>query len=339
MPHRPKVLSDRPPVLTVEDPRGDVLADVLGGARLRNVLYRRLDCRAPWGIRLPQREHAMFYLLARGAARLEVDGEAPLALSTGHVVFLPNGTPHTLRDSAATVPAHVDRGACGGDARPHRLGGDGAASSIVAGFFDLGMGRHTALLGTLPRVVTLSAKDGAAGPWVSATVALIVAESASPGPASTLVMQRLADVLFVQALRSLLSHADCAKIPLAALSDPHVGRALGVMHATIADPWTVESLAAEVGLSRSGFAARFAALVGEPPLQYLTRWRMARAAELLRDTNESMAEIATTVGYDSVPSFNKAYKRWQGVSPGAFRRGVRAGGSADRDGAILGTVR
>jgi AraC-like DNA-binding protein len=336
---RPKGLPDRPPALTVEDPRGDVLADVLAGARLSNVLYRRVDCRAPWGIRQPQREHAMFYLLARGAARLDVDGEAPVALSTGDVVFLPNGTPHTLRDSAETVPVHVCGEAGGGDGRPRHLGDDGAASSFVAGFFDLGMGRHTALLGTLPRVVALSAKDGAAGPWVAATVALIVAESAAPGPAGTLVMQRLADVLFVQALRSLLSHGDCAKVPLSALSDPHVGRALGVMHAKVADPWTVESLATEVGLSRSGFAARFAALVGEPPLQYLTRWRMARAAELLRDTNESMAEIATTVGYDSVPSFNKAYKRWQGTSPGAFRRRARAGGSADRDGAILDTVR
>jgi AraC-like DNA-binding protein len=306
---------------------------------MRNVLYKRLDCRAPWGLRVPRREHAFFYLLARGAARLDVEGEAPVALSTGDAVFLPNGTPHTIRDSATTEPALVRGGARKGDGRPCRLGGDGAASSIVTGFFDLGVGRDTALLGTLPRVVTLSAKDGAAGPWVSATVALIVAESASPGPASTLVMQRLADVLFVQALRSLSSHADCAKSPLAALSDLHVGRALGVMHAKVAEPWTVESLAAQAGLSRSGVAARFAALVGEPPLQYLTRWRMARAAELLRDTNESMADIAATVGYDSVPSFSKAYKRWQGVSPGAFRRGARAGGSADRDGAILGVVR
>ncbi|MFT3767088.1 MAG: AraC family transcriptional regulator [Minicystis sp.] len=318
----------------MEDPRGDVLADVLGAARLTNVLYKRLDCRAPWGIRVPHREHAMFYLVARGTARLEVDGEAPIALSEGDVVFLPNGTPHTFRDSAATVPAHVCSEPHEGT-RPRRLGGDGAASSIVAGFFDLGVGRHTALLGTLPCVVTLSAKDSAAGPWVSATVALIVAESASPGPASVLVLQRLADVLFVQALRSLSSHGDCAahadraRSPLAALQDPHVGRALGAMHAKVAEPWTVESLAAKVGLSRSGFAARFAALVGEPPLQYLTRWRMARAAELLRDTNESMAEIAARVGYESVPSFSKAYKKWQGVSPGAFRRALHATAEAE----------
>jgi AraC-like DNA-binding protein len=99
-----------------------------------------------------------------------------------------------------------------------------------------------------------------------------------------------------------------------------VSKALGILHARVAEPWTVASLAAKVGLSRSGFAARFTALVGEPPLQYLARWRMARAAELLRDTNESIVEIAERVGYESVPSFGKAFKRWQGESPGAFRR-------------------
>src|SRR4051794_19680837 len=96
----PNLLSSRPTTLSLEDPRGDVLADVLGAARLRNVLYKRLDCRAPWGIRMPFRDRAVFYLLARGAGRLEVDGEEPVALSAGDVVFIPNGTPHTLRDSA-----------------------------------------------------------------------------------------------------------------------------------------------------------------------------------------------------------------------------------------------
>ena len=96
------------------------------------------------------------------------------------------------------------------------------------------------------------------------------------------------------------------------------------MHARVGEPWTVAKLAARVGLSRSGFALRFTELVGEPPLQYLARWRMARAAELLRDTHEGMGEIAAKVGYESVPSFSKAYKRWQGTSPGAFRRTQRA---------------
>ena len=97
--------------------------------------------------------------------------------------------------------------------------------------------------------------------------------------------------------------------------------ALALMHAQVAHPWTVAELAARVGLSRSGFSARFTELVGEPPLQYLARWRAARAAELLRGTSEPVSTIAERVGYESTPSFNKAFKRWQGTSPGAYRRG------------------
>jgi AraC-like DNA-binding protein len=92
------------------------------------------------------------------------------------------------------------------------------------------------------------------------------------------------------------------------------------MHAAVDTPWTVAGLAAKVGLSRSGFAARFNETVGEPPLQYLAKWRVARAAELLRNTDQAVAEIAGHVGYESVPSFSKAFKRWQGTSPGIFRR-------------------
>jgi AraC-like DNA-binding protein len=321
MPRGPRNVSHRPATLDLEDPRGDVLADVLGAAHVRNVLYKRLDCRAPWGIRMPYRDRAVFYLLARGAARLEVEGEAPAALSAGDVAFIPNGTPHTLRDSAETTPVAVCAGARPG---PRRLGGAGAPSSIVAGFFELGAGRHTALLSGLPRVITLSGADAARGSWTSATVQLIVAESASPGPASALVLHRLADVLFIQALRSIAFSPGCPVRGLSALSDPHVSRALGLLHARVAEPWTVARLAAKVGLSRSGFAARFMKRVGEPPLQYLARWRMVRAAELLRDTDEGLVAIAARVGYESVPSFSKAFKRWQGESPGAQRRKARA---------------
>jgi len=156
--------------------------------------------------------------------------------------------------------------------------------------------------------------------WVAATVQLIVAESAVPGPASAIVLQRLADVLFVQALRSMSMHVEGKPSRLAALSDRPIHEALGLMHTRVGNPWTVAVLAAKVGLSRSGFAARFTDLVGEPPLQYLVRWRIARAAELLRDTEDSLARIAARVGYQGVPSFSKAFKRWRGVSPGVFRR-------------------
>ena len=323
MPRNPKAVSDRPATLDVEDPRGDVLSDVLGAARLKLTLYNRMECRAPWGLAVVSHDRAAFYLVARGTALLEIEGAEPVVLSAGDVAFLPNGTPHTLRDSVKTKPQTVCEGHRRGSTSPCKFGGDGALTVITSGFFELGVGRQTVLFETLPPIITLSAADGAAGPWVAATVQLLVAESAAPGPASTLVLQRLADVLFIQALRSVASHQRCRRKGIAALQDPQVGEALSLLHGKVDEPWTVASLATKVGLSRSGLAARFTELVGEPPLQYLARWRMARAAELLQSTDESLVEIAAKVGYESLPSFSKAYKRWQGVSPAASRKRQR----------------
>jgi AraC-like DNA-binding protein len=306
----------------VENPRGDVLADVLGASLLGNALYKRLECGAPWGMRVPRAERALFYLVLRGSARFEVEGQPALELSAGDAVFVPNGAAHVLRDAPDTRPEPV----CDGPHPPHgdhtamhRLGGGGAPTSLVAGFFQF-TGRRPVLLESMPQVVLLTATDPLQNRWIAATVQLIIAESAAPGPASALVLQRLADVLFVQTLRTLASQHECKHKGLGALSDPAIHEALAILHRRVAHPWTVEALARSVGLSRSSFAARFTSLVGDPPLQYLARWRIARAAERLRDTADRINEIATAVGYESVPSFNKAFRKWQGESPTAFRK-------------------
>jgi AraC-like DNA-binding protein len=307
-----------------------VLADVLGASLLRNVVYRRLEATAPWGLRIPAKQRATFYVIARGAARLEI-GDHVHALAAGDVAFLPRGTPHIVRDAPRSKPITACEGnPCQTGARPspglRRIGGGGALTSIITGFFALSGGRAPALLEAMPDVIALSPSDPSFHPWIGATVQLLVAESTASGPASTLVMQRLADVLLVQILRATVT-ARPSECPtgLRALGDPPIHDALNLLHTRIATPWTVARLATSVGLSRSAFAARFAELVGEPPLQYLSRWRMARAAELLRDSTDGIAQIAGRVGYDSVPSFTKAFKRWQGLSPGAFRRRHRGG--------------
>ncbi len=325
MPMRPNSVSKAPRPLDFEDPRGDVLADILGVSLLRNALYKRIEARAPWGMRTDERRRALFYLIARGSALLEVRGEKAVTLIAGDLVFLPHGSAHVLRDSKSTTPQQV----CDGKHRQEssisrKIGGTGAETSIVAGFFELGRERVPALLERMPNVVSLAQGKPSADPWMAATVQMVLAESASPGPASAIILQRLADVLFVQALRSLTVTAPCKGKGLAALADPAIHRALTLMHANVEAPWTVNELASRVALSRSGFAARFSELVGEPPLQYLARWRIARAAELLRETDEGVAQIASRVGYESVPSFSKAFRRMQGRSPGEFRREARA---------------
>lgn len=327
MRRHPERLSNRPDPLEIADPRGDVLGDVLGAVLVRNVLYRRLDCGRPWGLQVPALPRAVFHIVARGEASLELPGEPPHTLSAGDVALVARGDPHVLRDGPETPPTAVcdgrSRPACGAPG-PRRVGGSGAVTSLIAGFFHLGSGPPPALLADLPRVVALGAADPAAGPWVPSIVQLIIAESAAPGPASAIVLQRLSEVLFVHTLRALASRPSCRERGLPALADPPIHRALTILHAQVAAPWTVAGLAAKVGLSRSAFAARFTRLVGEPPLQYLARWRVARAAEMLRDTEEPIGQVAARVGYASVPSFAHAFRRWQGQPPGAYRGAHRA---------------
>jgi AraC-like DNA-binding protein len=312
------------------DARIDVLGDVLQTVRMTNLIYGRFELGTPWALRVPALGHLSFYVVSQNGAWLEVEGAAkPLALSAGDVVFLPHGPAHTLRDVTRRPVAAHELGAAECKNAPAasggtvRLGGDGPLTTLVSGCFRSSSNVYNPIFAALPPVIHLPAGDAHASPWVAATVQLILAESQAPGLASAVVLARLVDVLLIQALRVQAATPACKQHGLPALRDPSVGAALELMHASLARRWTVEELAQAVGQSRSGFAARFHELVGDPPLQYLARWRMNKAAELLRDSDHSLAEVAERVGYDSGPAFNKAFKRWQGEGPGAYRKRAR----------------
>jgi AraC-like DNA-binding protein len=317
-------LSARP---TEQAPETDVLGDLLETIRFRNVLHGRFELGAPWGLRVPPQDSAAFYVVSRGTAWLDgIEGEQPIALSAGDVLLVPGGAGHVLRDGpkSRTVPLeHVCGGGAGRVLEPIQLGGSGPRTQLVGGRFQFSGGPRGRLLEALPPVIHLPGNGPGVAPWLAATVQLFIAESTAPGPGSTAVLGRLADVLFIQALRGEILAKRGPSHGLCAISDPQIGRALGLMHGAPGDPWTVETLAEGVGMSRSGFAARFTELVGEPPLQYLAKWRMTRAAQQLRDTDASIAEVAARVGYQSEASFHKAFKRWEGQGPGAYRRGSR----------------
>lgn len=319
----------------------DVISDVLRAVRLTAEVFGRFEVTAPWGMHVPGEgaNFLAFYVVARGGAWLELPATAgdtaprELALSAGDVVVLPHGGTHVLRDARriGTIERTVGAGGC---PRPTstetiRFGGGGPTTVLVAGAFRFGVEARGVLLETLPPVLHVAAGDIEMGPHLTAMVQLILAESAAPGPGSLMLTTRLAEILLVQALRV---HAQRTRPPegdaeqrhgLCALVDPHVGVALRMIHARPAERWTVEGLARTVGMSRSAFAARFAELVGEAPLQYVTRWRMTVAAERLRDGEESMTHIAQHAGYRNPAAFMKAFTRVIGVGPGAYRRAVR----------------
>jgi AraC-like DNA-binding protein len=302
----------------------DVLTDVLEAIHFKSVVHGRLELTAPWGLRLDL-GHPGFYVVTRGTCWLDVDGmEEPLQLAGGDFVLLPKGQSHVLKDNRRTksVPLVEILGQDCVQSRPGGIlpyGGGGALTTIVGGCF-LFEGDNNPLLAALPPVIHVKGDQDPTVRWLETTLQFVACEMASGRPGAQTVVSRLADILFVQAVRAYLAQSgEEAKGWLRALVDPHIGIALGLIHQKPEEPWTVETLASQVAMSRSAFAARFAQLVEEPPLTYLTRWRMDKASRLLRTSSASIGEIAGQVGYDAEAAFSKAFKRWVGVPPGAYR--------------------
>ncbi len=311
----------------------DVLTDALEAIRLKSMIHGRLELTAPWGFRVDFGRSG-FYVVTRGTCWLEVDGVAePVQLASGDFVLLPHRQSHVLRDNRRTkaAPAREVFADCPkstGGCQPggiRRYGGGGALTTMVGGCFLFEDGAQNPLVAALPPVVHVKGDGGRAVQWLEASLQFVASEMALGQPGAETVVSRLADILFVQAVRAHLAQSSEESTGwLRALVDPQVGAALGLMHEKPEDAWTVEALASRVAMSRSAFAARFAQLVGEPPLTYLTRWRMQKATRLLRGGHASIAEVAARVGYAAEAAFSKAFKRWTGVAPGTYRRAEAA---------------
>lgn len=321
----PKELSRTPE--RVEPQMGDVMADVYDSLRLVPVVHGQMRLGVPWGLRMAASDLMRFYVVAQGLAWVETKGLPAFSATAGDVLLLPTGAAHALRDAPGSPLLEMTPHVCQLHRAlpgPRRFGGDGPATVVVAGGFRLLADGASGLVRRLPAVIHLSRAELNHAPWLTPLVDLVVAESTHRRPGAGVVMSRLADVLLVHALRTLAGRHDCGASPLRALGDPSIAKALELLHAEPGAPWTVERLAQKVGVSRSGLATRFAALVGEPPLQYLARWRAMTAAKRLREGSESLTSIATAVGYASDAAFSKAFKREFGSSPGAFRREAAA---------------
>jgi len=282
--------------------------------------------RAPWGLVLPGRPSCVrFHYMVRGSAWLDVEGtdQPSVALSGGDLAVLPLGHTHVLRDQPRSSTTSLDDIAqCGSRSVVMHLevGAKGAETSFVTGAFVLDDPLARQILAVLPPVIRMTPEAEQGVPSFFENIQFITREVETDRPGSEVVLLRMADVIFIQILRAYLARvSDDAGGFLRALRDPSTAAALGAMHHRPEAPWTVASLAEEVGLSRSVFAARFAQLVGEPPLGYLTRLRMQKAATLLRE-GATLAKASQQTGYASEASFSHAFRQWSGVAPGEWRR-------------------
>jgi AraC-like DNA-binding protein len=304
----------------------DPFSDVFTAMRVRSALYCRMEATAPWGVKFPGSPHAKFGLVTRGSCWLEVAGEpSPIPLRGGDCYVVAPDVGITVRDALRTRP--VDGEALirtkVGDLL--HLGGGGVPTHVITGLFEFDAWSGKPVFEMLPGVLCVRG-DEAQASALGATLNLLALETATPTIGSPVVINRLAEILFVQTIRAHYASGRAGEQGwLAALGSGPLGAALRAMHHSPAHPWSVEALASVAGMSRSAFALRFKAQVGETPLEYLTRWRMYKAGCLLRDGDSGLAEIADAVGYESPGAFNRAFQRVHAQTPGEFRRRTRQG--------------
>ncbi|MDF2708236.1 MAG: AraC family transcriptional regulator [Nonomuraea muscovyensis] len=305
----------------------DVLSDVMAIVRTGRPRSARVEWHAPWGQRFPaQPGSAGFQVILQGGAWLIPPTGDPVQLHVGDVVFFPHGHGYALADSPATPVGEAD---C--DPEEERelfasasIAGPGAATVTLCGGYRLDAGKGHPVLRELPEMIHLPARLGH-HPELRAAVDLLAGEIAGPRLGADTVVSSLLDTLLVYILRAWFDapsqHCQTGGW-FAALTDPAIAAALDAMHRDPAHPWTVQALGARGGLSRAAFSRRFTALVGQPPLAYLTWWRLATAARLLRGSDVSLGMVAAQVGYGSEFAFANAFKREYGLPPGRYRREV-----------------
>jgi AraC-like DNA-binding protein len=301
----------------------DILTDVLTTLELKGWLSSRRELSSPWRYDFAATKDSTFHVLSFGGGYLQVDAESePIRVEDGDVVLFPAGHPHSLYDdptSPLTRVVHLDYN----PERMHQVvncEGKGPKPVLFCGAFHFEYPNDFPLLHRLPKFIHIGGTQGRMEQSFSDIVRLIARESASEQPGAEVMLRRLSELLFIQIIRLWIDQqAEVSVGWVGALRDQPISAALSLIHESPERQWKVQDLAKVAALSRSAFSARFSELVGEPPMTYLTRWRMLRAQRLLKN-EVSVETIAELLGYKSEAAFRKAFKREIGIPPARYRK-------------------
>ena len=306
-------------------PPRDPLGETLHFLRMNGAFYCRSELTAPWGLTLPPMpSYVWFHVVTSGRLLLQAGDADPRRLAPGDLALVPHGEGHVLRsEPGAPVPGILDleRELVSERYVILRHGAGGAPTTLVCGAvrFDHPAAHH--LVAALPHIIHLEAASAPQTEWMHSTLRLMAAEARTLRPGGEAIITRLGDILVIQAIRSWLDSDPAARTGwLGALQDDQIGRAITLIHGDPARAWTLATLADELAMSRSAFAARFTELVGEPAMSYVARWRMHLALDELRERGSTVAELAGRLGYRSEAAFARAFKRVVGIPPGAVKR-------------------
>jgi AraC-like DNA-binding protein len=302
----------------------DPLSDVFLLLRVQSVLSARIEVSGPWSMRFSEYEHIKFAGILEGSFWLWFeDGTPPVKMNAGDFYLLTRGQAYCTGSDPSIKP--IDGRAAMSDYLCAdgivRYGDGGEKMSAAGGRFTFDANTSELLLKSLPPLIHVPATSESAGP-LRAVLDLLRLETELVRPGASIVASTLANMVLVQILRQHLASGSNAPGWLGALADPKIGAALNCIHADVSRRWKVEELASAVAMSRTTFTERFKAVVGIPPLKYLTDWRIAVASAALRE-GKSLSSIAESVGYGSDAAFNSAFKRLTGKSPGRYRSQTR----------------
>lgn len=332
----PDLLTETPP--TYEFAAMDALSDVLRVVRLNGGVFLDARFSAPWSLAgrvegvdfepfldsgVPPAQVIGFHYVVRGRMLARVENGPPIELKAGEIVLLPRNDVHILASDLKVQPqraSDVVLPPAGAGIPQVTYGGGGEETHLVCGY--LGTDAfQSPLIASLPPLISLNVAESPGASWIANSFAFAAQGLAEGSVGSATVLARLSELMFVEAVRRYISTLPAEATGwLAGLRDAAVGKALALMHTQIARSWTAEELAQAVNLSRSAFADRFTALMGVPPMTYLTNWRMQVAAQKLRDGRQSVGQIAFDIGYESEAAFTRAFKRELGAPPATWRK-------------------
>jgi AraC-like DNA-binding protein len=313
----------------------DAIAEMLRAIKVDSAIYLNGVFSEPWCVLSPggsrlapvfgSKGHIIIYhLLCEGRAYCEIDGLDRVELEAGDLVALPHGHEHRMGGGNCASPLSAEKELPGILARGLELlqvGGTGRSARFICGYLACDPHLSQSFLGGLPPIIRLNIRDDASGQWLENSLRFSVTQAAARDPGASEMLTRLSEVFFVETLRRYQRELPPGHTGwLAGARDPGVGKALTLMHHRPNHPWTIAELAREVGLSRTVLTERFRRFLGEPPMAYLTQWRLRLGARALTSTIHSVAQVAFDVGYESEPAFNRAFKREYGSPPARYRR-------------------
>jgi AraC-like DNA-binding protein len=321
----------------------DVLSDVLRGVRLTSSLFFCVEASSPWvaeaptasamaPILAPAQHVISYHVLLEGECYCELAGADPVRLEPGDIAVIPHGDRYAMSSRPGMLGSYTEAELCEwfrqtvarAVADPVRFvegGGEAESRRVLCGFLGCDAVPFNPVLGPLPRLLHLRSHEHGADERLKHLTALALAEVREARAGRDCMLLRISDLLFVEVVRRYLDGMSGESAGwLAGLRDPLIGHALALLHRRPSHAWTVEELGRSIGASRSVLAERFSALVGQPPMQYLTHWRIQLASGLLRAPGAKVAAVALQVGYDSEAAFSRAFKGLVGVSPAEWRR-------------------